>query len=58
MNDTTLERVLAAYSRKRREPPKGWWRCTCCGSVETFEREVLCWRCGGEMAYVERNTSV
>ena len=57
MNDTTVERVLDAYKRRRLEPPKGWWQCTNCDNVETFEREVMCWRCGkGEMAYVERNT--
>jgi uncharacterized OB-fold protein len=54
-NDRTLERVRAAYAARRALPKAGWYRCTNCGNVETFEREVWCWRCGkGEMVYVER----
>lgn len=32
---------------------KGHWKCTNCPNIETFEREVYCWKCGeGEMVYV------
>jgi hypothetical protein len=27
------------------------WVCSSCGHTEGREREVLCWRCGGEMQY-------
>ena len=35
------------------EKRKGYWKCTRCHNVETFEREVYCWKCGeGQMVYV------
>lgn len=54
-NDKILERVRGAYRQRRLQQPNGYWRCSNCDNAETFEREVICWRCGnGEMNYVAR----